>query len=182
MFHGTHRAIIIRGVSGSGKSYLANELIEEFKIRDNIIGCEISPHDYFVNNETGEYIFDKRRMHLANEDCMRRVEESIKSNDLTIITDTFYTQEQILPYFKVISNYDISKVPPVITVAFPTLLTCLSTYREDKGESNISKYIRECTNRSKRNVPREAIERAIIRWELLKDQLLYDEYIWLNPI
>jgi len=51
------KCVIMRGLPGSGKSYLAKKIASEWKDGESVV---LSTDDYFMN-EKGEYVFDKAR-------------------------------------------------------------------------------------------------------------------------
>ena len=68
--------IILRGVSGSGKSSFAN-LIAEPKV-------VCTADDYFTNDK-GEYNFDANLLSYAHGDCMRRFTKALDDPNVTNI-------------------------------------------------------------------------------------------------
>lgn len=91
---------LLRGLPGSGKSSLALELSEEGRYPVFAID------DYFINQETGEYMFDHKSNHLAYAACEANVEKSMKEGQIKIFVDNTFTLEwEMNPYFALASNY-----------------------------------------------------------------------------
>jgi predicted kinase len=75
--------ILMRGVSGSGKSSLTNTLCNK------IGNVSVSADDYFVD-DLGNYNFDATKIHLAHADCQRKFLDFLKepSTELIIVDNT----------------------------------------------------------------------------------------------
>lgn len=78
------RMIILRGVSGCGKSTRARELCS--KVSTAII-C--SADDYFMIN--GKYTFDPAKLEKAHEQCRSRAEKAAKDSVSLIVIDNTNT-------------------------------------------------------------------------------------------
>ena len=70
--------VIMRGVPGSGKSFLAK------KLQGN--GVVLSTDDFF-NNHLGQYVFDARKLSEAHDWNQRRAEREIKAGTNPVIID-----------------------------------------------------------------------------------------------
>ena len=70
--------IIMRGVPGCGKSYLAHQL------QGN--GVVLSTDDYFINYQ-GQYIFDRNQLHLAHDWNQNRADKEMKSGTNPVVID-----------------------------------------------------------------------------------------------
>lgn len=70
--------IIMRGVPGSGKSYLAHQL------KGN--GVVFSTDDYFINYQ-GQYLFDRNQLGEAHEWNQKRANEALKSGTNPVVID-----------------------------------------------------------------------------------------------
>lgn len=100
--------ILIRGLPGSGKTTLANNLLDVYKY-----GVSIEADHYF-ENEAGEYIFNKDALREAHAYCQRRAAEELTAGNTVIVSNTFTTIRELQPYF------DIAKAAGIV----PTVLVC----------------------------------------------------------
>lgn len=93
--------IILRGVSGSGKttvseylSYLYNRGIPT----ENKLCVVCSADEYFVN-ENGEYKFDRQKIGHAHNYCRNKFENALNLNaELIVISNTNCSEKEIQPY------------------------------------------------------------------------------------
>ncbi|MBX9850460.1 MAG: ATP-binding protein [Cytophagaceae bacterium] len=92
--------VLLRGLPGSGKSTLAYLLSEEGKY------SVFSVDDYFTNKETGAYLFEFDKNHLAYKQCERQTEDAMKNNTGKIFVHNTFTMDwEMEPYFKLASVY-----------------------------------------------------------------------------
>lgn len=70
--------IIMRGVPGSGKSYLA------YQLRGN--GVVLSTDDYFINYQ-GQYVFDRNQLSFAHDWNQNRADKEMKSGTNPVVID-----------------------------------------------------------------------------------------------
>jgi predicted kinase len=92
--------ILLRGLPGSGKTSLAEVLSE------NGMYPVFSVDSYFIDTESGEYIFDYRENHIAYRECERKTREALRSGDLKVFVDNTFTIEwEIKPYMKMAAEY-----------------------------------------------------------------------------
>jgi predicted kinase len=68
----------MRGVPGSGKSYLAHQIKGD--------GMVFSADDYFVNYQ-GQYLFDRNQLGDAHEWNQKRANEALKSGTNPVVID-----------------------------------------------------------------------------------------------
>ncbi|XP_063166345.1 NEDD4-binding protein 2 isoform X2 [Candoia aspera] len=88
-----HVLILLRGLPGSGKSYLARALLE-----DNPCGITLSTDDYFYQ-KNGQYQFDADSLAEAHEWNWKRAKEAFKKRITPIIIDNTNTQAwEMKPY------------------------------------------------------------------------------------
>ena len=93
--------ILLRGVPGSGKSTLAKTLSENGRYPVFAID------DYFTNQETGNYLFDFRKNHLAYAECKAKTEIAMQSAKEKIFVDnTFVFDWEFQPYFELAAHYN----------------------------------------------------------------------------
>ena len=100
--------ILIRGLPGSGKTTLANALLDVYKY-----GVSLEA-DHFFENEEGEYIFNKDNLWEAHSYCQRRATEELNAGNTVIVSNTFTTIRELQPYF------DIAKAVGIV----PTVIVC----------------------------------------------------------
>jgi hypothetical protein len=86
--------IIMRGVPGSGKSYLAHQLKGG--------GVVFSTDDYFINYQ-GQYIFDRNQLGIAHEWNQKRANEALKAGANPVVIDN--------------TNLEAWEMQPYITMA-----------------------------------------------------------------
>ncbi|XP_062991490.1 NEDD4-binding protein 2 isoform X2 [Elgaria multicarinata webbii] len=88
-----HVLVLLRGVPGSGKSYLARALLE-----DNPGGIVLSTDDYFYQ-KNGQYQFDADHLSEAHEWNWKRAKEAFEKRITPIIIDNTNTQAwEMKPY------------------------------------------------------------------------------------
>lgn len=73
------KVIILRGISGSGKSTWAKQNAPHDAV--------IVSADHFFIQPNGEYVFDPSKLHDAHIDCFRRFLDGIEKKTPTIIVD-----------------------------------------------------------------------------------------------
>lgn len=107
--------IIIRGVSGSGKSTIAKSLINSIE-NHNMRTVWAEADHFFTDFITGEYNFDPRFLNQAHRTCMQKIENGLEDDlvGLVIVSNTFTTKKELKPYFELAQKYEIK--PQVITV------------------------------------------------------------------
>jgi NEDD4-binding protein 2 len=130
---------IMRGLPGSGKSYLANQLSKE---DDSIV---LSTDNFFMKN--GEYHFNPKELGVAHKWNQQQVEESMKNGRTLIIIDNTNTQAwEAREYVKLALKYDY-------VIAFVEVNTWWA------------KDVNECAKRNTHNVPINSIKAMLNRWE-----------------
>jgi predicted kinase len=126
---------LMRGLPGSGKSYLAKELAPEANI--------FSTDDFWMSD--GEYKFDRYRLGEAHAWNKERVLKALLKGESPIVVDnTNISPRERRPYMDMAKDqgYEVQVVHPVTTWAWD---------------------IDECAMRNSHGVPREAIERMYDR-------------------
>lgn len=98
--------IIVRGVSGSGKSTFANFLANTIAVEGNVnheYHYEIKPRMFeadmwFVDNEEE---WNPRYLGTAHEWCQAEVRKSLQDGYITIVSNTTTTKKELDPYIKI---------------------------------------------------------------------------------
>ena len=93
------KLILIRGVSGSGKSTHAKELLKQ---DPNLSHYEADM--YFYNNE-GKYIFDPTLLPEAHAWCKDQTEKDLRNGKSVIVSNTFTQKWELAPYIKLGEKY-----------------------------------------------------------------------------
>ena len=101
------KMIVMRGVSGSGKSTRAKELVQEFLDTNpeaQVIVC--SADQFFVNRESGEYEFDQKKLQQAHSYCRTRAETAMELGvELVVIDNTNTRKWEYEGYVKLASDF-----------------------------------------------------------------------------
>lgn len=95
--------ILVRGLPGSGKSTVAKTLIGFYMHVET---------DMFWINDQGDYEFDAKRLGEAHQWCMNRTVELMTAGFSVVVSNTFTTKKELLPYFEMAKEFDC--VPQVI--------------------------------------------------------------------
>jgi predicted kinase len=87
--------IILRGVSGAGKSLYARKLV-----RENKGAVVVSADDYFMQN--GDYVFDRDSLGEAHKQCLLKFIEAVQGDERFIVVDNTNTRmTEVAPYYSV---------------------------------------------------------------------------------
>lgn len=125
------KVFILSGVSGSGKSTYAKQLIEG--ARSFGIG---SADDFFMKN--GVYLFDPAKLPEAHNGCFRAFITKVQMNtDLVVVDNTNTTVAEIAPYVLGATAFGYEA----------EILTFLPSPKETSIE-----YIKKCAARNKHGV------------------------------
>jgi predicted kinase len=101
---------IVRGLSGSGKSSLAKEIVNPIWCSDrkSFFKDVYSADDYFTD-EQGNYNFSPEFLADAHADCFSKVELAMTKDILkVVVANTFSQSWEAEPYFKLAKKYDYS--------------------------------------------------------------------------
>ena len=95
--------ILLRGVPGSGKTTLANIILQN---PANIKTEVLSADDFFLN-DAGEYIFDPSSLKEAHNDCQLRCSVRMKADVARIVVANTFTQEwEMDKYYEMAERYN----------------------------------------------------------------------------
>ncbi len=98
--HQRPTVILMRGLSGSGKSTQARKLAADKK------GQVISADDYFTTNE-GAYLYDRRKIRDAHHDAQMRIDAALSEGAKYIVVDnTHITHRDMDEYLKIAAHHD----------------------------------------------------------------------------
>ena len=146
--------ILMRGGSGSGKSFKAKQLAGE-----NGVIC--SADDFFIEKGGGEYAFDPNLLGEAHQQCQNRALDAIKAGLSPVIIDNTNTK-----------LWEMKKLKPIVQLA--QSLGYSVRIEEPETEWWKNRNIDEMVNKNSHGVPREAIERMVNRYE---DNISIDDII-----
>jgi NEDD4-binding protein 2 len=90
---------ILRGISGSGKSYLSKQIIKEHDGKGEIFSTD----DYFMKD--GKYVFDGKKLGIAHDWNQKRSFEAMKKGITPIIIDNTNTCK----WEGIIFNFNVSQ-------------------------------------------------------------------------
>jgi hypothetical protein len=91
--------ILIRGISGSGKTTHAKELIKE-----NPTLSHYEADMYFYKN--GNYKFNPNKLNLAHHWCKTKAENDLQNGKSVIVSNTFTQKWGMEPYIQLARKYD----------------------------------------------------------------------------
>lgn len=134
--------ILIRGMSGSGKSQLANKFIEYCSEQEAML----YEADQFFLDESNNYNFDPTRLPQAHAWCLERAVEGMKKGQRVVVANTFTQLWMLKPYIQAAKELNV----PV---------TVVSLY--DGGKSNET-----LASRNVHGVPLHTIAQQRALWEL----------------
>jgi predicted kinase len=134
------KLILMRGVSGSGKSTVARELAQ----LENSVIC--STDDYFMVE--GKYVFEPRMIGANHSRNQERARDSMKNRIPLVIIDNTNTQAwEMIPYVQAALEHgyqiEIHEPEPV----------------------SLEEIMRRQESRDDKNLPLEIVERMIARFE-----------------
>jgi len=138
--------VIVRGVSGSGKSNLANVLSDYY----NAEIC--SADDYFMVD--GVYKFDFSKIGAAHQYCYDKAEQMIKDHQSVIIDNTNCTISEMKKYVQLAVAHDY-----IIMFRYP----CWSEKLFVKGKWNTDFLIANQKNHDRVSCSKVVPDEAIIR-------------------
>lgn len=87
--------IVVRGVSGSGKTTVAE-----------LFGVRVYSADDYFTHESGFYDFHREELGLAHKQCQDHVEWEMKNNyEKVVVANTFTVNWEMKPYFDMAKKY-----------------------------------------------------------------------------
>ena len=92
--------ILIRGVSGSGKTTYARKLLQQ---HDNLVHLEADM--YFYNDN--QYIFNSSKLKQAHSWCLSNTTQCLKDGKSVVVSNTFTQKWEIQPYLDVAKLYNV---------------------------------------------------------------------------
>lgn len=142
------RIIILRGVPGSGKTAVAEEIAEKYPKRKVKI---ISTDDFWYLNEQKEYRFNPKNLYKAHTWNQERFAKLIKQKKLwcIIVNNTNTEKWEMRPYVKTALEGGYNNIEFVQPV----------TYRW------INKDVETCFKTQKYNVPKHVIQAMVDRFD-----------------
>ena len=137
--------VILRGVSGSGKSTRAKEIIKQSAVKSTTYIC--SADDYFIDRASGDYNWDPKKLGVAHAWCKTKAETAMDLGINIVILDNTNTVEwEYKPYVELAEHFgyevEVEKVGQL-------------------DESNLKVY----ANRNKHGVSLEAIRKQAARFK-----------------
>ena len=100
---------IVRGLSGSGKSSIARELVNPIwdEDKNSFVKDFFSADDYFTD-KYGNYNFDPNKLKEAHEQCQENVELAMQRDYIRkiAVANTFSQAWEAKPYFKLAKKHD----------------------------------------------------------------------------
>lgn len=92
--------IVLRGTPGSGKSTYAEK---HFKSLGYTI---VEADQYFM--QTGEYLFDRNKLHMAHKWCQDTVKGYLKSGVSVVVANTNITLKEVNTYVKIAESCQVN--------------------------------------------------------------------------
>lgn len=115
--------VICRGASGSGKSTWAQLLMKDAWEYKGPYSCIIVSADhFFIDEETGQYNFDKSLLTEAHAKCFQDFREALDAKTPLIIVDNTNTRLwEFESYLKVAAEYNAKVVVHRLEGRFPNV-------------------------------------------------------------
>ena len=96
---------LIRGLPGSGKSSLAQDL-ENIAIR-------VEADDFFLDHE-GNYNFDATKLKQAHEYCYEKASEYLKLEYSVVVSNTSTTEKEVRRYQELVEKHNATFVSLIV--------------------------------------------------------------------
>lgn len=99
------KLVIYRGLPGSGKSTLARQNVDHIRSRGLLI--EHIEADMYFTDAQGNYKYDPTKIKEAHEWCQEQTKKFLRNGVDVIVSNTFTTAWELLPYFRMLPWEDI---------------------------------------------------------------------------
>ena len=109
--------VLIRGIPGSGKSTTARKMKEK-----NPEYIHIEADMFFMRD--GVYVFDASKLGAAHAWCQARTEAELRAGKTVIVSNTFTTIKELLPYFQIADR---------VLGTYPVVHTCHGEFENIHG-------------------------------------------------
>ena len=132
---------LVRGLPGSGKSYFAKSNGQE----------SFEADDYFIDPETGEYVYDGKKIQEAHRDCQNRTSDAAIANQPLIVVSNTFTQRWemfVYAFIAQLYGYELQIVEPSTEWAKDPV---------------------ECAARNQHHVPEKTIRDMLNRWQQIPE-------------
>lgn len=144
---------LIRGISGSGKSFLANKITN-----GGTICPAIEADDFFLVGETFPvYDFDRSLLEKAHQWCRLETERCLRRYGAVCVANTFTQKWEWQPYLDMAVRYQIE-----LCILEP----------DTPWKFNLD----ELVKRNMHNVPRAIIAKQLERWTILDEKEKYYDF------
>jgi len=141
-----NKLIVMRGVSGSGKSTKAREILKQVAAGEIAYIC--SADDYFIDRSSGMYNFDPKKIGGAHSWCKAKAETAMDLGvNIVIIDNTNTKRWEYQPYIDLAEHFGYEV--QIETVG-------------QIDESNLKVY----ANRNKHGVSLDVIKKQAARFEV----------------
>lgn len=133
--------ILVRGLSGSGKTWLSDMIVGDSPTR-----VMICADDYFINDK-GDYQFDYTKIKEAHEWCISETRETLEEeHEIVCVHNNFTRKWEAEPYFKMAEELGYK-------------VQVISLY--DSGMND-----KDLAERSPHTISEKAIQKQRHQWEL----------------
>ena len=93
------KLILIRGLPGSGKSTIAQEL--------SYVGFKWFEADQYFTDDDGDYHYDASKIRQAHEWCQKLTSDALSSGYDVVVSNTFTRRFEMQPYFDMCKMHGI---------------------------------------------------------------------------
>lgn len=96
--------IIVRGVSGSGKSTFARWLENNLSSWAYTATQKFEADQWFIDNDEP---WNPKYLHTAHEWCQAEVKKSLQEGCVTVVSNTTTTKKELEPYIKIATDLGV---------------------------------------------------------------------------